>query len=487
MSFTRRVITGTGIIALSGAATRLFSFFTVPILTRLLGPEPYGVAALAGTIVSLGTTLALLGVDMGYARFFLQGEPAHQNGVERFCWRFAFRNAFWVAILSLLGWYFLGQRWVPRDYQFVAIFSFLAIVLGATVIMATTRVRLSGNYRKIAIAQVSGALVLVAVNLLVAVMWRRDAYALLLGTLCASVATLIILGLPGKKSMSVKSLDIPVGIKRAVLKFSVAGSITAPMYWVISSSDRWFLAEYASSASIGIYSVAVSVATFGLMINNGLTLTWFPEISRIYADQNSASLALIGRLWQRMTVGLSMVWLIVSGAGGDVLRLMAAPQFHQGAYYIPWLAGGVFFYGLASLANTAFFLAGQMGKVALLWILGAIVSLGLNFWLVPNLAAQGAALTQCVSYGAIAVGIIAASRKILPLPVEWGRLVLSLAMVMVAGVIMSYQWFDNPLLSLLSKIPFGLLLTFLVGSLIAPDWHTKGFSRVRRVIGVSKT
>jgi O-antigen/teichoic acid export membrane protein len=472
MSLAKQVIGGTGLIALAGGGARLLSFVTVPVLSHLLGPAPYGVAALAGTLVSLGSMLALLGIDMAYARYFFQENAGTQTSVERFCWRFAGVGAITLAVSTGAGWYWLGGRWLPFDYKSVAVFSVLAIVLSVAVTMATTRVRLTGNYRKLAVALIVASVISALINLGVAIYWRTDVWALLLGILGASVTTLALLGLPDKSVFLTKS-DLPSDTRRAVISLGLSGSVTAPMYWVISSVDRWFLAEYSDAAEIGIYSIASSVALLGLMLNSSLTLTWFPEVSRTYREHSSDALPALGRLWSRLVVGLALVWVVVSAAGGDVLCLLTAPEFHRGAKYIPWLAGGIFFLGLAALATTAFFLEAKMRYVAYVWLGGGVLSICANLLLVPCIGAFGAAIAQCVSYGFIAIVILLASRRVLPIPIEWSRLTLALLLALSMGLFMSTAWSANPLLSLLGKFPVGVLIATLLVLLIAPDWFKR--------------
>ena len=142
-SLARAVLGGTGVLAAAGAVTKGFGLVSAPILTRLVGPEGYGVVALAGTISSLATTVALLGVDLSYARFYFDaGGPAEE--VERFCWRFALGAGLAVSLLAGAGWWW-GSAGVPRPWDVasaVAAGTFLAVVTT----MATTRRRIRGSW-----------------------------------------------------------------------------------------------------------------------------------------------------------------------------------------------------------------------------------------------------------------------------------------------------------------------------------------------------
>ncbi|PZO06772.1 MAG: hypothetical protein DCF27_12105 [Lysobacteraceae bacterium] len=482
-SLAKQVIGGTGVITVAGVAARLLALLTVPILTRLLGPAAYGVAALVGTVIALASVLALLGIDMAYARFYLQEKESQRAAVERFCWRFAASGAIVVALLTAGGWYWLGGRWLD-DHHSIAAYSVLAIGLSVAVAMTTTRIRLLGNYRRIAAALFLASVVSAIVSIGLVFLWRTDVWVLLFGAIAASITTLLVLGLPSRSFF--KPSHLPRNTKRAVVSLGVAGSITAPMYWVISSSDRWFLSYYMDAGEVGVYSVAATVAMLGLMLNSSLTLTWFPEASRLYGEQGAESLPSLGRMWTRLVTGLAIVWLAVAAAGGDVLRILAAPAFHPGAQYIPWLAGGVFFYGLASLANTALFLTAKMRFAAYMWSAGALLSACLYLVLIPYLGALGAAISQCISFSLTALGVLAVSHRLLPLPVPVFRLTIALAITVGAGVVMAPEWAGQPVWSLVLKFPVGLLVAGIVFVVIAPDWCRRTFAGLRRVFVSAK-
>lgn len=468
MSIARRVIGGSGLVAVAGGGARLLSLVTVPVLTPLLGPEPYGIVALVGTAVALGSTLGLLGIDMAYARFYLQSDETRRPAVEQFCWKFACSGCVLVAALLFLGWFFWGKDW-QEYHRGIALYSSVAVLASCAIVMMTVRVRLLGNYGRVALSMFLGSLAAAVVSIGAALFWRADFWALLVGSLAASFVTLLVLGIP-TGFLRFRASGLSHLTKRDIVYMGLAGAVTAPMYWVISSADRWVMARYIEPAEIGIFTIAASIAMVGLMLNSALTLTWFPEASRLYGEDGDAVLPHLGRLLGRLTTGLAVVWLAVAAAGGDALRLLAAPAFHGGATYIPWLAGGVFFYGLSSLANTGLFLQGRMKYSAFVWMTVAPLSILLNFVLVPLYGPLGAAIVQCASFGACALGILIFSQSILPIEVPAARTLCVLSIAVAAGIFLSPPWHQSPIVSLAFKFPVGLLFAVLLFRIAAPDW-----------------
>ena len=78
----------------------------------------------------------------------------------------------------------------------------------------------------------------------------------------------LVLGMP-----SVFELTKLSGLTRresvALIKIGLAGVVTAPMYWLLSSSDRWYLQHYHGAEAVGVYSIGYGIGIVGTMFNNG--------------------------------------------------------------------------------------------------------------------------------------------------------------------------------------------------------------------------
>lgn len=469
MTFAKKLLAGTGLITAAGAGARVLSLLSVPVLSRLLGPESYGVAALAGNVISLAGIAGLRGIDMAYARFYLQGSCPDSNQVENYCWRHACLGAGIAATIAAAGWLLMGARWIPARHLETAGYVATATILLVLTTMATTRVRLAGNYFLLAVSVVTSAFLTIAVNLGLAFAGVRNEWALYSGMLAGSVATLVMLKMPGFLSL-IRPSGLEARSRQAVYRLGISGCVTAPMYWIITSSDRWFLLTSTSTETVGIYSVVTNLVSVGMLLNNALTLTWFPESSRLYAQRDPNTLETLGRLASQLIVVLALVWVAMCASGGSLIRILTAPAFHGGAHLIPWLAGGIFFYGVSALATTAFFLEQRMFTVAVVWVFGAGFSLFMNAMLVPVYGTTGAAVAQCLGFASIAALIVLASYRVLPLPVLRRRLCACLLVALITGLVTSQPWVSSPTWDLVAKFPVGALTATLVVYLIAPEW-----------------
>jgi O-antigen/teichoic acid export membrane protein len=469
-SLARTVLGGTGLIASAGGISKLFTLVSAPILTRELGPSPYGVVALLGTVTSLATTVALLGVDMSYSRFFFAGDAEEAAAVERFCWRFTMAGGVVVSLVAALAWFWgsAAADLPPGMALMVAVGVFLAVLNT----MATTRQRLRGAYLRIAASIIVSGLVGTVLAIALALSWRKDAWVLLIGAAAGVAVGTLVARIPPREILS-RGSGLPAAHRREILSLGLAGAVTAPMYWVMNSADRWFLGFWHGQGVLGVYAFAATVGLVGIMVNSAVTITWFPEMTRFYEASKKEAAPQIGRMWARLVTGLMVVWLAVSASGGDVIRLLADRRFHEGASLVPWLAGGVLFYGVASLANTGLAIRKTLIPAAGWWILGAVLNVFMNYLLVRPFGAYGAAVAACGGYALVAAGAMWSSQSRYHLPVPWARLAGAGVTAFIAGVAMFGPWAVHPALSLFLKFPVGVACAAFLMWIVAPDWMAR--------------
>jgi len=167
-------------------------------------------------------------------------------------------------------------------------------------------------------------------------------------------------------------------------------------------------------------------------------------------------------------VVLLVVMMLVGSMGGPLLRLLTPPSFHSGTPFIPWLACGAFFYGLAGLGNLPFFLVGKMNRVAVFWGLTAGLCLILNYFLIPSFGGLGAAIAQMLTYLALSFMILIFGRSLMAFPVRWGRLSLALLIGLLGLAGVESLSISNPWLELTFNMGASLLLGLALMCLISP-------------------
>ncbi len=467
MGIVKKVFRASAIIILANGLNRLFAILAAPILTRVLGPTPYGVMALVGTATSLGSTFSLVGIYMGYIRFYFSETNRTDQAVEKFCWRYAIFSSATVGVLSIFLWQMLLRE--PYNSFLIAFVVGLTIILFVANTMSQTAARLRERYGRIGLAIIASGIAGTLTTIGLAALWRTDEWPLLIGFTLGILMSVAITGLPKGNSLTRPS-GLTAGEKWAVIRLGLPGLVTGTMYWILSSSDRWFLKHFCGEEVVGIYSFAYNVAMIGIIVNTAMVLTWFPESIRAYEKDNQGASKALGEVWGGLALLLCLVWLMVASIGGDTIRLLADSRFHGGAAYVPWIAGGVYFYGMAQLANTGLIISKDMKPAANLWFIGGVLNIILNYFMIRVWGAHGAAVTNCLSFSVIYFGVMWKSLKLFKMNLAWKKLLAGAVVVLMCGVIMGPPWNNRPLLSICLKLPLYIMICIFLVKFILPGW-----------------
>jgi O-antigen/teichoic acid export membrane protein len=470
MGIIKKVFGASAIIILANGLNRLFAILAAPILTRILGPTPYGVMALVGTATSLASTFSLLGIDMGYVRFYFSKTNITSQAVESFCWRYAILSSIAVGVLSIYAWQRLSEK--PYNSFLIALMVGLTIILFVTNTMSQTGARLREKYRRIGLAIIVSGITASLTTIVLAALWRSDEWPLLIGFALGILMSVAITGLPKGNSLTRPS-GLTAKEKWSIIRLGLPGLVTGTMYWILSSSDRWFIKHFLGEQIVGVYSFAYNVAIVGLIVNSAIVLTWFPESIKSYEKDNKGASKVLGEVWGGLALLLYLVWLIVASIGGDTIRLLADPRFHEGTAYVPWIAGGVYFYGMAQLANTGLLISKNMKPAATLWVIGGVLNVISNYFAIQKWGAYGAAIINCLSFGLIYLGVMWKSLKLFKLNLAWGKLLGGGMVVLMCGLALSPPWHNYPLLSISFKLPIVVIICLFMARLIIPGWMTQ--------------
>jgi len=474
MTLGTRVTSATTLLTASNTVVRALSLATMPVLTRLLPPDAYGATAIVGTVIALLGVIAIAGMDMSYARAYYASHEPNGVRVEMFAWRYTLIAAIGVGLAGGLLWFVTADLIaLPRV---LGVFVALGVMLSVVQTMAQVKARLEIRYRLMALAIVLSGVVTAAINIGGAMWWRQDATTLLVSMLVGYLIVVLTLGVPHTKAVRTPS-GLSRGERRAILAIGLAGVVTAPMYWILSSLDRWFLAAMEDAASVGIYSVGYNVAILGAMVNTAIAAVWLPEAARLFETDPAAARERLGRMIERLVVALAVVWLAVVAAGGDVLHALAAKEFHSADAVIPFIAAAVFFNGVLQIANAGNLLAHRLHRTVPWWLIGAAVCIGLNLLLIPSFGRVGAAVTQTCAFGLVAIGVWISAQRGLPLAIRYGRLGACLAALVFAAAYMHPPWSSVPMYSLAVKLPAGMALALGAALLIAREDAFAAMSR----------
>jgi O-antigen/teichoic acid export membrane protein len=418
-----------GLGQVSGRAVNLM---LVPILTRVLLKQQFGVAELVNGYSASVLLVLVFGMDAALARFFYE-QSDRAARVRMASSSFAFRLAGGVVaaallapLAGLLAAHVMGGEVYTKYLRIGAVtLPFTLIVLWCNDLLRVT----FQPWKFVALNLTQTALVggltlyfVLARELGVAGVlygkWAGDSIAALLGiVLCRH-------HLRPQFDRAILSTMLRFGMPLVPLAFA---------YGIIGSMDRWSLQHFATLEEVGVYALALK---FFAVVTLGVSAFQLAFMPFAYARAKDADAPLLYARVLGLYVAVAATGALIVGLLAPLgIRLLATRDYAAAAAPAVWL-------GFAAAAQGAYYVAGLGVNLSrrnelLVWsALGAALFAALgNLLLVPRLGAEGAAMATFAGYAVSAVLTYAISQRVYPLPYRGARLAALFAAAVVMGVL----------------------------------------------------
>jgi O-antigen/teichoic acid export membrane protein len=402
------------------------SALLLPVYTRALTPEDYGLAETLLTYLILLSIPLRMGLQEAFVRFWFDDEdPERRRRVSQITTGSVFVVS---SVASLLLLAFAGPlSELLLDERDATLFGLGVLGLWAFTNLEIAYALLRVEERRRAYLNASlinvGLTIVLTVVLVVGLDGGARGYVA--GNYVASALVLF-----GLWWLHRDKLGLHVSGIRPLLRF---GGPTIPADMAVFSLnviDRAYLLQTKGSATAGIYAVSVKLATAVIVAVRGFQLAWPPLAYSITDDDEARHFYARVTTWFVVVVGIVVAGLALLGRW--LVRLLAAPEFYSAHEALPWVALGWAGYGLFLV----FVVIAGRAKVTVTQLPAALAGLVLNVvllvLLVDPLGIAGAGIALGASYVVMMIVLGALTRRSFEVPFEWGR--VAHAIVLLAGV-----------------------------------------------------
>lgn len=407
----RKFVRDVGLIGTVQVFTSLGTFFLLPIITKTLGTYDYGLWAQINIIVSLVSSVALMGLSMGFVRFL--SSETDRKMIREALYSILFFVAISGFLASLLVYIFAGPLATvvfkdPEATYFIQAGSALILLtVVESISLYYFRVfRQIKKYSYFTLLETFGKLFFILVLI-------KLGY----GLLGVIVATLLVQSFIFLISLVTIVLQIGFTIPRFThikeyLQFSFPLTPSALVTWVTASSDRFLVTYFLGLGSAGIYSAAYSIGTLIQLLVTPLQVILLPELSKLFDEDklDQVKIYLSNSLRYFLIITVPAVFGL-SALAKPLLGIFTTPDFLSGWLVIPIVALSGLLAGVFQIFVNIMFLVKETKSATYINIIAAVSNVLLNLLLIPSIGFIGAALSTLISYFLMIVLCIYISRK----------------------------------------------------------------------------
>lgn len=458
-------------IAIIGTINLLVVFqgiVILPIITKLLGVEAYGIWSQLRVTMNLLVPFVLLSLPAALIRFL----PAEKNKKEiqegvysvlALVLGIALITALLLIIFSgPIANFFESQPILIKILSLVIILECLNIIC-LTMFQALREIK---KYSYFVIFQT-----LVQIGLIIgAILLGYGLYGAVMSLLIIRVITFLLVFTYVLKRIGIK---IPTfsPIKK-YLRFSLPIIANHVSYWMITSIDRYLIGFFLGVLFVGYYVPAYSIGTILNLFLFPIAFILSVVLPKLFDEKKINEV----KTYLRYSLKYFLVIVIPSAFGLSVLSkqlltLLSTKEISANAYFVtPFILSSILIYGISYFFSEILILFKKTKLIAIIWAIAAVLNFVLNLIFVPIFGILAAAITTLLAYIVAFLLIWHFAFKELQFKIDWQFIIKSI----IASVLMILfiNWF-NPT-GLLNSIIAIILAVFVYAALI---FLFKGFSK----------
>ena len=441
-----------GLISLTNFLISLSGIILLPIVTKKLPIEEYGVWVQVGVTISLLPVILNLGLPYAMVRF-LAAKKDKKEIQEGF-----YSVAVIILFMSIIGSLLLLLFSKPLAAMFLGNRVDLINILSLMIPIASLNAVCLNFFRAFQhIKRYTFFIFLQTYIMLVLVAWvLLSGHGIFEAVLCRFLSQIIIFLLMIFLIISNIRVKIPnFSHIREYLNFGIPTIPGNLSFWIVESSDRYVIGYFLGLSFVGYYSPGYGLGSLIRMFVAPLGFLLPPVLSKLY-DENKITEV---KTYLEYSLKYFLMFAIPSAFGISLLSkslltsLSTSEIAFHGYLVTSFVALSMILYGVRSIIAQIIVLVKKTKITGSIWLMAGIMNLGLNLIFVPYFGIVGAAFTTFMSYAFTLVLTIHYSFKYLKFNIDFHFILKSIfASIIMSLVIIKY----NPIGALNIQITIGI-------------------------------
>ena len=448
----KRIFVNTSIYTIGNILPKAVGFILLPIYTRYLSPADYGIVS---SMMVLQTILAVffsMCLERSIYRLYWDNktESAKRNFLGTITISIA---AIAFSILSLL---FIFNHYVGLIYKSINFYPFYvyAILIGFISVFSL----IPCIYFQL--KERAGIFVTLSISQFIAnsslILWfiiaeREGAAGYLKGQVIGASLLLPLYLYIGYRIINFK---FQFSILKESLLFSLPLIPTIMCAWILNLSDRIFIERYFSLEEVGIYSLGYKIAGLVGIVSGAIAMAYGPVFFRLVnSDDQLQVRKTIDRYNHVYLMAIILMSFFIAFFAKEVIILAFDNRYTVAHLFVGLISFSYLFSQAAGITSLYFQQSKKMKEVMVIALLIAGINVILNFLLIPNFGAYGAAYATILSFIlGFVLSYLYTKRFCFFIPFQWGRLIPLVGILIFVFVFFQYVLILDVVVSLIVKI-----------------------------------
>lgn len=434
------------------------SFLLLPLFANILGAEQYGIFNVLQTFSSILGTLMTFATERSLYRLLYdyKTEEGRIKFLSTTFWAINIISSFIILLCLCFGSFissFVGNVDIYRVLLPVILYTFLMALINYTQILMQIEQK-GGIYLKISL------MILIIYNitsLLFLFMYAKTVESLIWGNV---VANIIVFPFAyyniRKKIQFVFSVDV----LKNVMRYSLPMFFMVIFAWVLSMTDRLYIAKLVNLKEAGIYSLASkfmqAITLFAGAIYQAYGPYFYKTTSSYDYDTVSVKLKPVNETITLMVCSITIFVCLVSK---NIISAFFSQEYSSCIIYIYILSVSCVFTQQSGLLNLMIYQNKKTLGVCLITVFCAVLSLSLNYFFIPYIGPLAAGFSNLITGLCMFCMSLGLAKRNYYIP--FGNKIIIYTVVIIMALFTLDDIIENVYVALLYKTIFLLLMIYI--------------------------
>ncbi|MFI1744790.1 oligosaccharide flippase family protein [Thalassobellus sediminis] len=474
MSGLKTLFKQTFLYGLATVLPRMLSFILVPLYTSpdVLSVSEYGIVSFVFAYFVLFNVVLAYGMETAFFRFFNKEE--NQEKVTS-----TSSLSLIFSSLIILGIAFLFRNQISEliniKLEYLNLV-FIILLLDALVIMPFAWLRATAKPMKYALIKILNVVINLSLNVFFLLYLKelaRDSsffeglykpnfeinYIFISGLIASAVTLLLLLPFYAKIKFSFDTF-----LWKKMMTYAIPVLIAGIAFSVNETFDRILLKKLLpigiADEQIGMYSACYKLALFMTLFATafrlGIEPYFFSHSKTVDPQKNYAKIL-------EFFIAFGSVILLGVVVFADILKpyIIRSEAYYEAMWIVPLILMANFCLGIYHNLSVWYKVTDRTKYGAYISLLGALITLVLNFVLIPIIGYKGSAIATLSAYGVMMFLSYYYGRKYYPIPYDIKKIVTYLILSVVLSVLSFYKFRENYIVGISMLIVFlGVVFMF---------------------------
>ena len=439
-----------GLLTLGNFATKLLSFFLVPLYTSVLTTEEYGIYDIIHTTIVLLVPVLTINIQESVLRFAL-AKDEDESEILKTGIRFVNFSLVIILFLCIINnRIHLFETLDTYGVYFVLLFFFTALNQ-----VLSSFARGIDKVKDYTIASVISSAVTILLNVWLLAFAGKGLTGYFMAFIMGSVASCIFLSYKLRIYQYLGKEPVKKEIRRSMVAYSTPLVLNAIGWWINNASDRYVVTWLCGLAVNGIYSVGYKIPSMVNVFQTIFNQAWFLSAVKEFDPQDKdgffvKTYNIYGAAMLFVCFGLNVFTRFIA-------LILYKGNFYNAWIYVPLLNLSILFGALSGVIGGVFSAVKDSKIFSVSTLIGAAVNVVLDIILVYKFGAIGAAIATLVSYVVVWVVRLICAQKYIVLRLNLKRDIIAYS-ILLCHVLWLYIKAESILYYLISILLLVVLL-----------------------------